>query len=139
MYAPEGAVAPSALDETWGRVEAFLRARLRPELYDRWFAALRPIPWEAGKVDALKARIGGPAPVAMGDTLGDRELLESATKLRVLVHPRPALRSLALDAARSASLYGQSEGAPWVLFQPPRTVGGMAVNPPTVDRAISGS
>lgn len=98
----------------------------------------RPIPWEAGKVDALRARIGGAAPVAMGDTLGDRELLESATKLRVLVHPRPALRSLAMEAVRSASLFGDPSEARWVLFSPPRTVGGAAVSAPTIDRAIAG-
>ena len=30
------------MEETWRRVDAFLRARLRPELYERWFASLRP-------------------------------------------------------------------------------------------------
>ena len=42
LDAPASAMNPTALDETWGRVDAFLRARLRPELYDRWFASLRP-------------------------------------------------------------------------------------------------
>jgi chromosomal replication initiator protein len=42
MEAPAGARQPTALDETWGRVDTFLRARLRPELYARWFATLRP-------------------------------------------------------------------------------------------------
>lgn len=37
------------MDETWGRVDAFLRARLRPELYDRWFASLRPAALEDGR------------------------------------------------------------------------------------------
>ncbi len=50
MYAPEGALAPSALEETWARVDAFLKARLRPELYDRWFAALRPAGVEDGRL-----------------------------------------------------------------------------------------
>ena len=42
MEAPLGASVDSALEETWGRVDAFLRARLRPELFERWFASLRP-------------------------------------------------------------------------------------------------
>ena len=37
--ASERGAAPH--DDTWARVDAFLRSRLRPELYDRWFAPLR--------------------------------------------------------------------------------------------------
>jgi phosphoserine phosphatase len=82
----------------------------------------RPVPWEAGKVEALAGH-GVRAPVAFGDTLGDLHLLQAATALRVLVHPRPALRRAADDG-------------PWCLFTPARTVGGHVVEPPSVDRVI---
>lgn len=82
----------------------------------------QPIPWEKGKVQALAAR-GVRAPVAFGDTLGDLALLEAA-QLRVLVHPRPALRARAVD----------HDG--WCLFAPCRTVGGHDVTPPSLDRTI---
>lgn len=86
---------------------------------------LEPTPWEEGKVDALRARAGVAAPVAMGDTLGDLALLEAADRLRVLVHPRPALRE-------------RARGAPWALFAPGRTVSGEAVAPPASNRTIQG-
>src|SRR5690606_16034962 len=57
-----------------------------------------PVPWEAGKVEAL-ANHGVRAPVAFGDTMGDLPLLEAAEALRVLVHPRPALRARAVPGA----------------------------------------
>ncbi|MCO5168387.1 MAG: HAD-IB family phosphatase [Planctomycetes bacterium] len=82
-----------------------------------------PVPWEEGKVRALAAH-GVKAPVAFGDTLGDLHLLEAADALRVLVHPRPALRAKAVP------------GGAWCLFEPRRTVGGHAVAPPGVDRVI---
>jgi len=50
MEAPLGAGLDAALDETWGRVDAFLRARLRPELFERWFASLRPTAIEDGRL-----------------------------------------------------------------------------------------
>jgi phosphoserine phosphatase len=82
-----------------------------------------PVPWEEGKVEALAAR-GVRAPVAFGDTLGDRALLRAANALRVLVHPRPSLRAHAVP----------HDG--WVLFAPNRTVGGHDCAPPSVDRVI---
>ncbi len=50
MEAPAGARGATALEETWARVDAFLRARLRAELYDRWFASLRPAAIEDGRL-----------------------------------------------------------------------------------------
>jgi chromosomal replication initiator protein len=50
MDAPAGAREATVLDETWARVDAFLRARLRPELYDRWFSSLRPTAIEDGRL-----------------------------------------------------------------------------------------
>ncbi len=50
MEAPLGVRESTPLDETWGRVDAFLRARLRPELFERWFASLRPTAIEDGRL-----------------------------------------------------------------------------------------
>lgn len=50
MEAPLGARVATPLDETWSRVDAFLRARLRPELFERWFASLRPAAIEDGRL-----------------------------------------------------------------------------------------
>lgn len=36
------------LDDLWGRLDAHLQTRLRPALYARWFAPLRPYALEAG-------------------------------------------------------------------------------------------
>ncbi len=85
----------------------------------------RPIPWEAGKVDALRAR-GVEHQVALGDTLGDLALLEAAPALRVLVHPRPGLRARA-----------QGQAGPWHVLAPARTISGEPVRPRDVDRAIA--
>jgi chromosomal replication initiator protein len=41
---------PSPLDEVWSRIDAFLRARLRPDLYARWFAPLRPVSVADGRI-----------------------------------------------------------------------------------------
>src|SRR5512147_3192874 len=43
MEVPATAKASSPLDDAWARVDSFLRTRLRADLYDRWFAPLRPI------------------------------------------------------------------------------------------------
>ncbi len=40
----------TALDETWGRVDGYLRSRLRPDLYDRWFAPLRASAIDDGRL-----------------------------------------------------------------------------------------
>jgi len=55
MEVPASANASPALDEAWSRVDSFLRTRLRPDLYDRWFAPLRPISVGDGQL-----RIGAP-------------------------------------------------------------------------------
>ena len=55
MEVPASANAPSPLQEAWTRVDSFLRTRLRPDLYDRWFAPLRPISVGDGRL-----QIGAP-------------------------------------------------------------------------------
>jgi chromosomal replication initiator protein len=42
-------------NESWSRIDAFLRSRLRPDLHDRWFAPLRPVSLESGTL-----KIGAP-------------------------------------------------------------------------------
>ena len=55
MEAPASARSASPLEELWSRIDAFLRSRLRPDLYARWFAPLRPI-----SVDEGRLQIGAP-------------------------------------------------------------------------------
>ena len=38
------------LDETWGRVDGYLRSRLRPDLYERWFLPLRASAIDDGRL-----------------------------------------------------------------------------------------
>jgi chromosomal replication initiator protein len=45
------------IDDAWGRIDTFLRSRLRPDLYDRWFAPLRPVGLESDRL-----QIGAPDP-----------------------------------------------------------------------------
>jgi len=45
----------SSLDQAWSLVDSFLRTRLRPDLYDRWFAPLRPLSVGEGRL-----QIGAP-------------------------------------------------------------------------------
>ncbi|WP_242344204.1 chromosomal replication initiator protein DnaA [Anaeromyxobacter terrae] len=40
----------SPADELWSRIDAFLRSRLRPDLYDRWFAPLRLLSLEGSRL-----------------------------------------------------------------------------------------
>src|SRR5512138_45340 len=54
MEVPAAANA-SPLEEAWTRVDTFLRTRLRPDLYDRWFAPLPPISVGDGRL-----QIGAP-------------------------------------------------------------------------------
>jgi chromosomal replication initiator protein len=54
MEVPASANA-SPLEEAWSRVDSFLRTRLRPDLYERWFAPLRPISIGDGRL-----QIGAP-------------------------------------------------------------------------------
>jgi len=37
--------------ELWARVDEFLRSRLRPDLYQRWFAPLRPLALDGDRLD----------------------------------------------------------------------------------------
>ncbi|MGE0711977.1 MAG: HAD family hydrolase [Planctomycetota bacterium] len=86
-----------------------------------------PITWNSGKVEAIGPRLAGaPLAVAMGDSAGDKELLLHASTLRVLVHPRPALRQAAQ----------QDPGGPWVMLRPPHTVNGATVVPPRGDLVL---
>jgi chromosomal replication initiator protein len=57
MDAPASARIPSPLDDLWSRIDSVLRSRLRPDLYDRWFAPLRPLDLLDGRL-----RIGAPDP-----------------------------------------------------------------------------
>ncbi|HVO20587.1 MAG TPA: chromosomal replication initiator protein DnaA [Anaeromyxobacter sp.] len=59
MEAPAGAsrshTEPGGIEGFWSRIDSFLRARLRPDLYERWFAPLRPISLGDGRL-----QIGAP-------------------------------------------------------------------------------
>jgi chromosomal replication initiator protein len=55
MEAPASAKLATPLGDLWSRVDAFLRARLRGDLYDRWFAPLRPLSLGEGRL-----QIGAP-------------------------------------------------------------------------------
>ncbi len=46
---PRGAPIPA--DEPWSRIEAHLRTRLRSDLFDRWFAPLRPVSLEGDRLE----------------------------------------------------------------------------------------
>jgi chromosomal replication initiator protein len=47
--------APNPAESQWARVEAHLRTRLRPDLYDRWFAPLRP-----SRMDGERLEVSAP-------------------------------------------------------------------------------
>jgi chromosomal replication initiator protein len=50
MHSRASAKVISPVDELWSRIDTFLRARLRPDLYDRWFAPLRLVSIEGGRL-----------------------------------------------------------------------------------------
>jgi chromosomal replication initiator protein len=50
MDGPASAKPLRPLDEVWSHIDAFLRARLRPDLYARWFAPLRPAALSDGRL-----------------------------------------------------------------------------------------
>ncbi len=50
MDAAASAKARTALEDLWARIDAYLRSRLRREPYDRWFAPLRPLAAEGGRL-----------------------------------------------------------------------------------------
>lgn len=55
MEAPASVNADVPLDDLWTRIDAFLRARLRDDLYERWFEPLRPVALDDGRL-----QIGAP-------------------------------------------------------------------------------
>lgn len=86
-----------------------------------------PITWEQGKVDVWRRHAGDDARLSavFGDSPGDLALLRAAEHARVLVQPRPILRSTA----------SSSEG-PWWELRPGFTNDGRAVIPPASNRVI---
>ncbi len=50
MEARAGAREATAAESHWSRLDQYLRGRLRPDLYQRWFAPLRPVVVEAGRL-----------------------------------------------------------------------------------------
>lgn len=50
MDSTASAQGPSPLDDFWARVDDHLRARLNADLYERWFAALRPVSLEGDRL-----------------------------------------------------------------------------------------
>jgi chromosomal replication initiator protein len=50
MHSRASAKVISPVDELWSRIDTFLRARLRPDLHDRWFAPLRLVSIEGGRL-----------------------------------------------------------------------------------------
>jgi chromosomal replication initiator protein len=50
MESPARTRELSAVDETWGRVDGYLRSRLRPDLYERWFLPLRATAIDDGRL-----------------------------------------------------------------------------------------
>ncbi len=55
MEAPASATAAMPLDDLWSRIDGFLRARLRDDLYERWFEPLRAVSLGEGRL-----QIGAP-------------------------------------------------------------------------------
>ncbi|BDG03517.1 chromosomal replication initiator protein DnaA [Anaeromyxobacter oryzae] len=55
MDAPTSAKMLTPLDDLWSRIDSILRARLRQDLYERWFSPLRPIALGDGRL-----QIGAP-------------------------------------------------------------------------------
>ena len=43
MEASVSASRSAPVEDLWSRIDGHLRARLRPDLYDRWFLPLRPV------------------------------------------------------------------------------------------------
>ena len=55
MEVPASASALPHIDPLWSRIDSFLRTRLRADLYERWFAPLRPVAVGDGRL-----QIGAP-------------------------------------------------------------------------------
>jgi len=50
MEGSASANATTILDDLWTRIDAYLRSRLRHDPYERWFAPLRPVSLEGGRL-----------------------------------------------------------------------------------------
>jgi chromosomal replication initiator protein len=50
MEASVSASRSAPVEDLWSRIDGHLRARLRPDLYDRWFLPLRPVTLEGGRL-----------------------------------------------------------------------------------------
>ncbi len=50
MEARAGGRNATVAESHWSRLDEYLRGRLRPDLYQRWFAPLRPVAVEAGRL-----------------------------------------------------------------------------------------
>lgn len=86
---------------------------------------MAPITYREGKVDAIAALTGGARPlVALGDSAGDLPMLAFA-HLAVAVQPRPAV----LAAARA-------DPERFRVLRFARTVSGVAITPPEIDRVV---
>jgi chromosomal replication initiator protein len=117
--------------EQWGRIDEYLRARLRPDLYARWFAPLRPLALDGEQLD-----IAAPTKFHR-DFMDDNYrawfeeflpgLLGRKVSVRVLVDERPVAAEPAAAAspeppaaapgATSASLPGDARPNPRYTFE----------------------
>src|SRR5512146_2660678 len=50
MDGTASAKTATALEDLWSRVDVYLRSRLRHDPYERWFAPLRPVSLEGGRL-----------------------------------------------------------------------------------------
>jgi chromosomal replication initiator protein len=110
MDASASPKAQSALDNLWGRIDAYLRSRLRREPYDRWFAPLRPLTADGGRLqiaapdrfhrdfveDNYRGFFEEFLPAVAGEPLRITFVVDEAPRLGV---ERPALTPLPRPAA----------------------------------------
>jgi len=84
-----------------------------------------PVTYREGKVEAIRALTGGARPlVVLGDSAGDLPMLGQAV-LAVAVQPRPAVLAAA-----------QREPERWRVLRFARTVSGIEVQAPEIDRVV---
>jgi len=50
MEGSASAKAANSLDDLWARIDAYLRSRLRPDPFERWFAPLRAVSFDGGRL-----------------------------------------------------------------------------------------
>jgi HAD superfamily hydrolase (TIGR01490 family) len=58
---------------------------------------INPVPFQAGKVDAIRDRLPDPPIIAFSDSINDLPMLELATSVRVVINPDDRLRATALS------------------------------------------